>query len=189
MKRTAIAAVAVALAVLTGCSAGTEGKAVESVPTGSNATPAASDAPMAEEALPTETQTTEPQDETVKFGKSYTWENGVSATISAPKTLSRTGGSGVGGEKFKSAVSFTITIVNKSGKAFEPSVATVSVQSGDLEGDEIFDSAEGFEGSPSTKVLNGRQTKYKVGFGVSNPKDVIVEFSPGFEYNSAIWTK
>lgn len=175
---------------------GVSGGAASSQPTGTNAVPSttapSSTAPSVETETTTpteETPTEEPsaEDATITFGKAYTWENGVSATISAPKSY-RTG-SGVGGEKFKYAVQFTVVIVNKSGKTFDPSMASATVQSADVEGDQIFDSGNGFGGTPDTKLLNGRQTKFKVAFGVTNPKDIVFEFSPGFEYNSAIWTK
>jgi hypothetical protein len=123
----------------------------------------------------------------VTFGKAYTWEDGVSATVSVPKKYTPTD-SAAGTEGFKHYVSFTITIVNKSGKPFDPTMVTHSVQSNDLEGSEVFDSAQLPE-QPQTKVLNGRQVKYKVAYAVANPKDIIFELAPGFEYNSAIWTK
>lgn len=194
MKRIFIMlAAGAAVAGLAGCG-GVSGEVASTQPTGTNAAPEATTSPDAVDEIETSTPAAEPTEEpteenvTVKFGKTYTWENGVSATVSTPKTYKRSE-SGSGGEKFKYAVQFTITIVNKSGKTFEPSMATGSVQSSDVEADEIFDSANGFEGSPDTKLLNGRQSKYKVAFGVTNPKDIVFEFAPGFEYNSAIWTQ
>lgn len=196
MKRIFIMLAAGAATVGLAACGGVSGEAVSTQPTGTNAV--ASETPSPSATVETTTETTpaeetpteEPsaEDATVKFGKAYTWENGVTATISAPKTY-RSSGSGMGGEKFKYAVQFTVTLVNKSGKAFDPSMTNATVQSADVEGDEIFDSANGFEGSPDTKILNGRQSKFKVAFGVANPKDIVFEFSPGFEYDSAIWTK
>jgi hypothetical protein len=189
LKRSILTALAAGAAVigLAACG-GVSGEAASTQPTGTNAAPSSQPTtPAATEATATTEEPTE-DDTTVKFGKAYTWENGVSTTVSAPKSYNSSG-SGMGGEKFKYAVQFTITIVNKSGKAFDPTGANATVQSADVEADEIFDSANGFSGAPDTKVLNGRQSKFKVAFGVTNPKDVVVEFSPGFEYNSAIWTK
>jgi len=176
---------------LTACG-GMSGETASTQPTGTNALPTATSSATVADETPTPTPTEEPtaeEDATIKFGKAFTWENGVSTTVSAPKTYPRSGDSGMGGEKFKYAVQFTVTIVNKSGKTFDPSGTNASVQSGDVDGDEIFDSANGFSGSPDTKVLNGRQAKFKVAFGVANPKDIVFEFAPGFEYSSQIWTK
>lgn len=190
VKRTVLAALAAGTAVigLAACG-GVTGEVASSQPTGTNALPTAT-TPVATETTeaPSEEPSETPDDTTVAFGKTFTWENGVSATVSAPKSY-RSSGNGIGGEKFKYAVIFTVTIVNKSGKAYDPSIASATVQSADAEGDQIFDSSNDLGGTPDTKVLNGRQTKFKMAFGVANPKDVVVEFSPGFEYNSAIWTK
>jgi len=166
---------------------GVAGNPANTQPTGTNALPesTATSATTSETPAPTDEPST--SDTTVTFGKAFTWENGISATVSAPKAYRRSD-TGFGGESFKHAVQFTITIVNRSGKAFDPSTATATVQSGDVEGDEIFDSAHGINGSPDTKILDGRQARYKVAFGVSNPKDIVFEFTPGFEYDSAIWT-
>lgn len=182
-----------AVATLAGCG-GTTGASNDNPPAGTN-TPSATPTvtvtetqPVVEEPTVTETETPV-EDETVLFGRGYTWENNVTAIVSSPRTVKNSSDSGIGGEKFKYAVAFTIVIVNKSGKAFDPSSASATVQSNDVEGDQIFDSAAGYMGSPDTKVLNGRQTKYTIAFGVANPKDVVLELTPGFEYNSAIWTK
>ncbi|MEV6268934.1 hypothetical protein AB0L64_17315 [Kribbella sp. NPDC051936] len=163
---------------------GVAGNPASTQPTGTSAPPesTATSAPDSETPTPTDEPST--SDATVAFGKAFTWENGVSATVSAPKAYRRSD-TGFGGESFKHAVQFTI--VNKSGKAFDPSTANATVQSGDVEGDEIFDSAHGINGSPDTKILDGRQARYKVAFGVSNPKDIVFEFTPGFEHDSAIW--
>jgi len=85
-------------------------------------------------------------------------------------------------------LSFGLVIVNGGAEPFDPSVSTASLQSGDTEASEVFDTENGFDGSPSTKVLPGRQTKYKIGFGVQNPKDLVLEFSPSFEHESQIFT-
>lgn len=172
----------VALA-LTGC-AGTNGNPVATTPTGTNAqTPTPTTETPLPEPVVTE-ETTEPVTETLKFGKTFTWENGLSATVSAPK-LYRPTDTAAGTEGFTKFVVFTVTIVNKTGGAFDPAMIQHSVQSSDVEGSQVFDGLN----MPETKILNGRQAKYKVPFGVTNPTDIIFELTPGFEYNSAIWTK
>jgi hypothetical protein len=188
-KITLALAAGAAIVSLAACGAGMTGEAATSQPTGTNALPSttATSAPAEDPATETPTEEPTPEDVTLKFGKAFTWENGLSATVSAPKAYKSTD-SGFGGDKFKYAVQFTVVIVNKTGKTFDPSMTTANVQSGDVEGEEIFDSANGFNGSPDTKVLNGRQTKFKVAFGVANPKDIVFEFAPGFEYSSQLWT-
>jgi hypothetical protein len=48
---------------------------------------------------------------------------------------------------------------------YEPALFTVSLQSGDTEAEQAFDTAKGLEGGPTTKALDGRQAKFDVGFG------------------------
>ncbi|MEP6561217.1 MAG: hypothetical protein ABJD68_09115, partial [Nakamurella sp.] len=65
----------------------------------------------------------------------------------------------------------------------------VSAESGSKEADQVFDSANGFVGSPSTSVLDGHQTAFVVGFGVTDPADLVMELSPGVDYDGkAIFT-
>jgi hypothetical protein len=178
-----------AVAGLAACG-GVSGGASSTTPTGTNALPSTTASsepadPTTPVDEPTETET--PEDTTVKFGRTFTWENGLSATISAPKPYKPTD-TAAGTEGFKYFVQFTVTIVNKTGAPFDPDATNHTVQSADVEGSRIFDSSSSLD-TPSTKVLNGRQTKYKVAFGVTNPKDIVFEFAPGYEYNSAIWTK
>ena len=168
---------------------GVSGEAASTQPTGTNAVASETPSPAASETettAPTE-EPTAAEDAPIKFGKAFTWENGLSATVSAPKPYKPTD-SAAGTEGFKYFVQFTVTVVNKTGAAFDPDATNHTVQSADVEGSRIFDASSSLD-TPSTKVLNGRQTKYKVAFGVTNPKDIVFEFAPGYEYNSAIWTK
>ena len=188
-SRIILASVLLAVLGLAGC-AGTGGEPVAETPTGSNASspsvvpPRISPTtPVPSWAEPTTPVPTPEDDGTVAFGKTYTWENGLSVTVSAPKSASR--GDGFGGETFKHFVAFTITVVNKTGAAYDPSSIYTSLQSNDIEGDEVFGS--GYNGAPETKVLNNRQVKYKVKYGLSNPLDIVLELTPEIGYDSAIW--
>jgi hypothetical protein len=80
------------------------------------------------------------------------------------------------------------TIVNGAKEAFDPSSFYVTVQSANVEGKQLFDSGGGMEGAPSTKILPGREAKFSLAFGVTEPKDLVVQVRPGFKYNDAIWT-
>lgn len=124
-------------------------------------------------------------DMTVPFGQTMTWEDKLSVTVSKPIAFKPSEWA-AGGENAKHHVKFTITIVNKTGKTFDPSLFTASLQSGNTEADEVFD--EGLEGAPMTKLLNGREAKFQIGFGVADPKDLVLEVSPSFEHDSALFT-
>jgi hypothetical protein len=65
---------------------------------------------------------------------------------------------------------------------------SVTASSGEEEAEEIFDTDNGLEGSPMTSVRDGKNIKFDIGFRVTDPKDVTLEVSPGFDYDSAIWS-
>lgn len=90
--------------------------------------------------------------------------------------------------KFKNFVVLTITITNNSTKNYDPTLFRTNVQSGDEAGESIFDSSQQIELPPQTSLLPGRKVTFKVAFGVKNPKDLIVQVAPGFEYDSSIFT-
>jgi Transposase and inactivated derivatives len=62
----------------------------------------------------------------------------------------------------KAYVKFTVTIVNGTGKTFDPSMFSASAQSANLEADEVYDTAGGLNGSPDTKLLKGREAKFVI---------------------------
>lgn len=108
------------------------------------------------------------------FGDTYTYEDGLSVSISQPQefTPSETA---AGGEAFEDHLQFEVTIENETGEDYNPDLSHISASSGGQEADAVFD--EGIEGPPSTTLLDGQSTTYLVGFGVNDPSDVTVEYS------------
>jgi hypothetical protein len=135
----------------------------------------------------TETTDTGSADDTAKFGSAYTWTDGMKVKISKPADF-KPGEYAAGTDNFDAFVVFTITITNGSKKKYDPSLFYMTVQSGDQEGDAVFDSEKGVGGTPNTAVLPGRSVSFKQAFGVKDPKDNVDEVSPGFDYDSAIFT-
>jgi hypothetical protein len=172
---------AILAALFAGCSQ-TEGKTDANPPAGSNAdtsTPAATDTPAADESDTAASP---------KFGQAYTWDDGLSLKVSKPKPFKPSEYAATTGKG--TAVKFTFTIVNKTDKPYDPSLFYATLQSGNTEAGDIFDSENGIEGSPSTKVLPGREAKFDMGWMAKNPKDLVLEVSPdaGIEYESVIFT-
>lgn len=172
--------VAAALA-LTGCTAGA----------GTTSNPPAGDnrpEPVAEE----ETTEEEPAEEPAapvnpKFGESYEWEDGLVVTVSAPTEFVPSEYAYVG-EGSTAYLTFDVTIVNGSAVNFDPTLFFTSMQSGNTEATEIFDSANGYEGSPQTTLLPGREAAFKIGYGVADPSDLVMEVTPSFEYEGVFYT-
>lgn len=175
-----------AVAALTGCATTTATPAA-SIPAGSNH-PTTSTSVVADTQPSTSSPmaTSTPGNGTAAFGRAYTWDDGLSVTIAAPQpyTPSQSAAGVVAGQ---TAVALQITVVNGTSAPFDPVLFTVSAQSGNTEASKIYDSAKNIGGGPSTKVLAGRETTYKVAFSVADPKDLIVEFSPDFTHRSVLF--
>jgi hypothetical protein len=128
----------------------------------------------------------EADDGTATFGQTYTWEDDISVTVSEPVPFQPSEYSAVEGAAAHMA--FTVTVVNGSASPFDLTMFTASAQSGNTEAEEVFDSSNGFSGSPSTKLLPGRESVFKVGFGVSTPDDIVLQVSPSFEHTEVLFT-
>lgn len=129
--------------------------------------------PQSETASPTPTQSP-----FARFGQTFTYPIGVAITISRPAAYKPSNSSTVSSKA--SPVAFTVLIKNGSEEIYDPSFFSTSAQSGDTEAEEIFDSANNVDGSPSTKLLPGRSVKFRIAYAVEAPSDIVMEVNPGF---------
>lgn len=184
-KSTLIAALAGVALILTGC--GVSASETSDAGQGSNA-PAASQASAGDKtAKPADDSGSDDSagdDAAAKFGAAYTYKDGISVTVSAPKPY-KPSEYAAGAEKYKSFVSFEVRLVNKTGSSWDPSVFSATVQSNNEEGEQVFD--EGTEGAPDTKLLNGREVKFTIAYGVANPKDIVMEVNPDFDHDAVMF--
>lgn len=173
-----VAAVAMA-ALLVGC-AGTTGGKDEDPQSGSNAPSEAEEAVTEEEA---------PKSENLTFGETYTYEDGLSVTIGAPSEF-QPGEWAAMMQEWPAYVQFDVTVVNGTSENFDPNMIHMTMQSGNVEGEQVFDGENGFNGPPTTTLLTGREAVFKVGFGVNDPADLVLEVSPdlGIEWAPFIVT-
>jgi hypothetical protein len=102
-------------------------------------------------------------------------DDGVSLTVGKPKKFKPSAYAAV--DRAKRYLKFTVTVVNKSDKPIDLGLTYIGVQSSNEEADEVFDSGSDLRGPPDTKVLKGRESKSEVGFGVTDPKDVLMEIA------------
>ncbi len=119
-------------------------------------------------------------------GPGYTYTDGLSVQVSkaSPFTPSDTATD----NQFKQFVSMTLTLTNGTKANFDPSLFFTNMQSGSAEGDSVYDSAQGVTGPPDTKLLPGRTVKFKIAYGVQDPKDLVLEVTPGLDYESVLFT-
>lgn len=128
-----------------------------------------------------------PSSTTKHFGDAVRFTDGLAVTVAAPQpfTPSDTAAGVTPGQQ---AATFAVTVTNGSQQNYDPSEFIISVRSGQTEENQIFDTARGLEGSPSTAVLPGQSVTFPVGFTVSDPASVVVQVTPGFQYNAALFT-
>lgn len=167
-------------AALAGCS-GESGSVNDDPPSGSNAAELDDEATPAEEEEPSEEPEVNPT-----FGQAYTWDNGLTVTIGVPTPFEPSEFAYVDGEG--TPMRFDVTVVNGTGANYEPGIDYITVQSGSTEAIDIFD-VDQLGDTPSTVLLDGREAQYSVGFLVSDPADLVLEFQPGdYELASVVYT-
>jgi hypothetical protein len=157
------------------CGASTGGNADDNPP--AVVTPPPSSQPTVQTPPPSSqpTESGVPEPATLEFGKSYTWDDGVRVTVGKPTKFEPSAYAVV--EKSKRYLKFTVTVVNKSDKPIDLGLTYISVQSKNEQAHDVFDSGSDLRGPPTTKVLKGRESQFEVGFGVADPKDVVMEIA------------
>lgn len=189
MGTLAVSSLALALAACGAQTSGAESAATNAA--GTNA-PSATAAPAAaaeetEEASATESASASPTEEPMpQFGESYTWEDGITIKIGQPKAYKPSQSAAVTGDG--DAIAFNVTIVNGTGKRFDPAMFNATMQSSNVEADQIYDSAKKLEGAPSTTILPKRESSFQLGFTVADKKDLVLEVAPSWDHESVIFT-
>jgi hypothetical protein len=125
-----------------------------------------------------------PKSENSKFGESYTFSNGVVVTVSAPQPLTPSEFASKGTEP--NFLAFDVTVVNGTQENFDPSLFYVTLQSANAEATGVYDAEISIP--PQTALLPGREVTWKVGYGVLDTNDLVMEVTPGVEYVGRIFT-
>lgn len=189
MTRIQFFGIGLAAILATGCTS-VAATPADSAPAGVNqpaATSAASKHQPATSAAATSATSSAPANNgTATFGQAFSWEDGLSLSVGKPSTYKPSEWA-IGTDKFKHYVVFDVRVVNKTGKPWDPSLITESIQSSNQEGEQIYDTGT-LGDEPSTTLLNGREVKFRIAFAVPDPKDLVLEISPDFDHDPAIFT-
>lgn len=120
------------------------------------------------------------------FGETFEWSDGLSVTVSAPSEFVPSSSALAG--PAASYLAFTVTLVNGTDQNYEPGGFFATMQSGNAEAEQVFDIEQEFSGGPQTVLLPGREVEFKIGFGVNDPTDLVLQVMPDFTRDSAIFT-
>jgi len=80
----------------------------------------------------------------------------------------------------------TVRIVNGTSENWDPSLFYATLQSGNQEASQVYDSGQ-LGDSPSTSLLPGREVQFQIAFGVNDPADLVLEVAPDFTYKNVIF--
>lgn len=119
---------------------------------------------------------------THKFGETVKYPDGTSVTIGQPKPFKPSDTAMA--DKAAGYVVLDVTVVNGSKKPIEPMMIHLSGQSGDSEAKFVADIEQGVGDTPSTKLLPGRQAKWKQAFTINKPNDLVIELSNMTDFNN-----
>lgn len=122
-----------------------------------------------------------------RFGEAVSYQDGLIVEIDKPTTFHPSDTSMTDSES-SHFVQFVVTVTNFTGKIFDPNSMSITAQSGQTDASEVFDSAQNINGGATSKLLKGRLTKFKLAYGVEDPKDIVVIVTPDYDYNDAIFT-
>jgi hypothetical protein len=187
VKKNLIAVAALAAMCLAGCTT-LPATPSASAPAGANRPSVVSvTAPASPSTSAPASSATEPKpdDGVAAFGSAFAWKDGLSMTVSKPATYKPSKYAATG-KQFTQFVVFDVVLVNKTGAPWDPAMIYATLQSANQEGDQVFDSSQ-LPPAPSTKLLDGREAKFKMAFGVADPADLVLEIRPDFDHDSVLF--
>lgn len=158
---------AVALAGVVGCGSGS---AVSNTPAVTSATPA--------DAATTEASPSA-ADLTKTFGSTFTWDDGLAITVSAPQPLPPSEILTAISPDWSSFVVMDVTVTNGTSAPVPALDLRLQATTGSRQAEAAFDSSQGIE-LPTVDVLPGADLTWKAAFGVEEGQPFVVSVDYGF---------
>ena len=94
---------------------------------------------------------------TKQFGSTFTWDDGLAVTVTAPQKFEPKTDVSYQDKDSKAFVIMEVTFKNGAAEPMSPGMLYLTGTTGSREAKRIFDSANGIELEPSAKVLPGRE--------------------------------
>ena len=124
---------------------------------------------------------------TKQFGSTFTWDDGLAVTVTAPQKFKPKTDVSYQDKDSKAFVIMEVTFKNGAAEPMSPGMLYLTGTTGSREAKRIFDSANGIELEPSAKVLPGREVKWKVAFGGDLGQPFTVQIDYGFDRKGGIY--
>jgi hypothetical protein len=125
------------------------------------------------------------EDPPMAFGQTRTFDDGLSVTVDSPVEFKPS--KYAAASKAPDYVKFRVKLHNGTGSTFDPSSFSTSLQSGSKEEDEVFDSDKGIGDTPTTKLLDGRDAVFWIGFGAQDTTDLVLDVTADFDRGDVIF--
>lgn len=119
------------------------------------------------------------EDADAAFGEVFTYEDGMTVTVSQPEAFLPSATSVNGGEP--EFVTFRVAVSNATTADVDPNEVFVTVRSGDGEGGEVRDPDGGITGPPAEAIGPGAEASWSLAFGVLDSTDLLVRVQRGID--------
>ncbi len=118
------------------------------------------------------------------FGDTVTYKDGLAITVSAPTPY--TPSDSAAGADQAANIQFTITLKNGTTKNYDP-LLYPTVSSNGTEASSITDIGNKVGLAPTTAVPAGQSITFVTAFSVADPTKLVLDISPGFGYDEAVF--
>jgi hypothetical protein len=130
--------------------------------------------------------------QSLAWGKTYTWSDGLAVTVAAPVACTPSSSAAVESGQVARAVKFTVTITNGARQSFDAMQLTVGgdAQFNGQSVQAVIDSSGpcGDGGMDAATVLPGKSYRYDVAYAVTTqPGDMQLVFQPSFGADKAVF--
>lgn len=122
---------------------------------------------------------------THRFGSWFHYGNGLWVKVDPPRPFTP---SGWVKRQPGTPTLFPVQVRNNTGGVWNPSQLHVRLQSGLRPATQIFDYEKSVVARPEQRLADKGTVSFAVGYWVTDPSQLIVDFAPGFGYDSALVT-
>ncbi|SNC61060.1 hypothetical protein SAMN05445756_0405 [Kytococcus aerolatus] len=118
-------------------------------------------------------------------GEAYRWPSGLVVHVSEGESYFPSLAA-AGTEGYSDFMRYEITLTNRSHEAFRLSDLRIGGQSGGDKASPVYDSGNGINSLPASKLEVGQTTSFPVAFGVRDPEDTVLDVVQAFDLSDRV---